>query len=254
MVSSALCDFHWEVQLTALKYWKIVIQSLLNDQGMLDGTFPPVTFSRTSRKIVTLNEFEIQKRLLQVLDDLASMGCLTVLVKLLHEDMDVEIMETALSISQDFLNILSQYKVLELVKPGEEEINVDEIACEEIKKEKDKEVDEETAEASGKEKSDNVIEGILNCDDINLLSSICERHLSLQNKSEAVMPKMQIVKSASPYVFLNYLKSNDLKAVVDHKRMWHDGIASVSSLLDDVLGIYDVNEGINDEVNDLDCY
>ncbi|KAJ0177423.1 hypothetical protein K1T71_007432 [Dendrolimus kikuchii] len=253
MVSSALSDFHWEVQYSALKFWKVVYQSLLNDQGMLDGVFPPVTFSRQSRKIVTLNEMEIQRRLMQMLDELASIGSLTVFIILLHDDSDLDIMDTALTISLELIDILDRYKLSDQLKPKPgDPMTVKELTVH-IKEEKDKfpDSDDMFKSASG-QTADNVIEGILNVDDVNLLTSIYERHMSLQNnKTEAtIKPKIKLLRFASPYLFVRFVKGTDFKAIIEEKRKWNVGIRSVSSLLDDVLGIYEVNG----EVNALDCY
>lgn len=250
ILSSALTDFHWEVQICALKFWKIVIHSLLTDQGMLDGTFPPVTFSRETRKIVTLNEAEIQKRLVKILDELSAIGLFTVLINLLQEDTEVEVLDSAMRLSQELVDIIYKYKVNECVKPnpGDQE-SVEEIMCC-IKEDK---VDVEMADESvASASSDNVIESILNSDDMNLLSSIYERHMSLQTvkQDEPIRPKVKITKIASTNLFLTHVKSKDFKAVADEQRKWNEGIRNISSLLDDVLGIYEENE----EVNVLDCY
>ncbi|CAK1596487.1 unnamed protein product [Parnassius mnemosyne] len=254
MVSTALNDFHWEVQLNALRFWKSVIQQLLNAQGMLDGTFPPVTFSKESRKIVTLNEKEIQKRLQKTLEELASIGCLTVLVKLLHDESEVEIMESALSISMELYNILNQYKVPEILKPNEgDPKSVDELDCK-IKLRDYTSNDTITeVETDTTNKVNNVIDGILNVDDVNLLSMMYERQMMLQNDEPQVneqQNRAKLLKFASPYLFVTHLKSKDFKTVIEQKKKWKEGIKSLSSLLDDVLGIYELNE----DVNSLDCY
>lgn len=251
MVSSALADFHWEVQLSALKFWRIVIHSLLSEQGMLDGTFPPVTFSRETRKIVTLNETEIQKRLIRTLYELSSIGCLTVLVKLLHEDTELDIMETALNISLELLNILNRYKVPSVLKPANNDIHsVEELLSNIVEDENNQTEDITEPETSAK--SDTVIEGILNSDDINLLANIYERHMNLHGDKtiSTSKPKIKLLKRASPYFFINHMKCADLKTVVEQKKTWKIGIRSVSSLLDDVLGVYEDN----DEINTMDCY
>ncbi|XP_050345857.1 uncharacterized protein LOC126770497 [Nymphalis io] len=252
MVSAALSDFHWEVQLTALKFWKIVIQSLLNDQGMLDGTFPPVTFSRETRKIVTLNQGEIQKRLTRILEELASIGCLTVLVKLLHDETEVEIMDAALAISTELLDILDRYKVPQSLTPSENEpknvndllnkIKLDNINVENCVGEQSEDL----------EKAENVIESILKADDINLLANIYERHMSLKpNEPHPIsVNRTKFLSFASPYLFVSFIRSEDFKKVIEQKHNWKNGIKSLSSLLDDFLGIYE----INDEINALDCY
>lgn len=250
MVCAALGDFHWEVQLTALKFWKIVIQSFLNDQGMLDGTFPPVTFSRETRKIVTLNDREIQRRLTKILEELSSIGCLTVLVKLLHEETEVDIMDVALAISMELLDILEKYKVPENLKPNENEPKTVDDLSRQIRLDNFVNVNGDMEEAENLAKSDNVIESILNADDINLLANIYERHMSLDCDDVETKKQNKLLKFASPYLFVTFLKSKDFKQVIEQKKNWKDGIKSLSSLLDDVLGIYEVN----DEVNALDCY
>ncbi|XP_068631765.1 uncharacterized protein [Battus philenor] len=252
MVYTALNDFHWEVQLSALKFWKIVIQQLLNAQGMLDGTFPPVTFSKESRKIVTLNEAEIQKRLQKTLEELAAIGCLTVLVKLLQDESEVDIMESALSISTELNDILNRYKVPDTLKPSEGDTrSVDELNCK-IRLRDYSNNDTDVSPESDETKVDNVIEGILNVDDMNLLANMYERQMRLQNEMQTnnQQERPKLLKFASPYLFVNYLKSKDFKSVIAQKKTWREGIKSLSSLLDDVLGIYELNE----DINSLDCY
>ncbi|CAH2037076.1 unnamed protein product, partial [Iphiclides podalirius] len=253
MLSAALNDFHWEVQLSALRFWKIVIQQTLHAQGMLDGTFPPVTFSKESRKIVCLNDVEIQKRLQKTLEELASVGCLTVLVKLLQDDSEVDIMESALQISTDLCDILDRYRVADTLKPTEgEPSSVEQLDCR-IKLRDRSGVEPSVLERQAATEADNVIEGILNVDDVNLLTKMYERQLRLQTESqpeEAQSKGTQLLKFATPYLFVTFMKSRDFKAVIDQKRNWKDGIKSLSSLLDDVLGIYEFDE----DVNSLDCY
>ncbi|KAJ8728372.1 hypothetical protein PYW08_016757 [Mythimna loreyi] len=253
MVSSALTDFHWEVQISALNFWKRVYYTLLNGQGMLDGNFPPVTFSRETRKIVTLNEAEIQKRLLKILDELAAIGCLTVFVTLLHDQTEVCIMDATLNIAQELYDILKRYNVPELLTPKEGEItSIEELGYtdkEHIKEEKD-EVDDNIEMLD--ENPENIIQDILNADDVNLLANIYERHMTIEGNKTVppLKPKIKLVRFASPYLFTTYLKNTDLKQIIEDKRKWNDGIRSLSSLLDDVLGLYEVNQ----EANSLDCY
>ncbi|CAH2106084.1 unnamed protein product [Euphydryas editha] len=255
MVSAALCDFHWEVQLSALKFWKIVIQSFLTDQGMLDGKFPPVTFSKETRKIVTLNEMEIQRRLTRILEELSSIGCLTVLIKLLHDETEVDIMEAALAIATELSEILDTYKVPQNLTPHDTEpksvddllnkINLDCLIN--LKPE-----NSITEEIETVEKAENVIESIINVDDINLLANIYERHMSLETTETETLDKnkTKLLNFASPHMFVSFIRSKDFKEIIEQKKNWKDGIKSLSSLLDDVLGIYEVN----DDVNALDCY
>lgn len=56
MAHCAVNDFYWEVKINALDFWSRVICRQLSHQGMIDGTFPAVTFSKEHKKIITLNE------------------------------------------------------------------------------------------------------------------------------------------------------------------------------------------------------
>jgi hypothetical protein len=52
MSSAALSDLDWEVKLQALDFWQVIIDESLTQQGMLDGVFPDLTFSKEKQKIV----------------------------------------------------------------------------------------------------------------------------------------------------------------------------------------------------------
>ncbi|GBP68258.1 hypothetical protein EVAR_48624_1 [Eumeta japonica] len=240
MVSAAIADFHWEVQVSALKFWKLVIQNYFTDQGMLDGTFPPVTFSKESRKIITLNQSEIHKILVKILDELANNGCLTVLVKLL-QDTDVEIIDSAYQVSSELHNILVKYNVCDIIKSNkeintsltDEYMNIQQTVKEYVDL---NEVMEEAVE----EKSDSVIEGIVNSDDINLLSNIYQHRMRLQNEHGNVVnmePKIKLEKYVSPLAFIKIMSDNDFNMIIEEKHRWKDGIRSLESLLDDILAL-----------------
>lgn len=78
MAYAAVSDLHWEVKVNALHFWEKVIEQQMSDQGMIDGIFPSVTFSKENRKIVLLTEKEIKLRLNKVLGELARIRCLQV--------------------------------------------------------------------------------------------------------------------------------------------------------------------------------
>nr|CAH7755298.1 unnamed protein product [Callosobruchus chinensis] len=90
-----------------------VIEKHLTHQGMIDGTFPEVTFSKENRKIVTLNDAEVKKRLIKVLEQLSATGCLAVFAAALQDDSDLEVAKTALDLIKDFVAMLKKYKVTE---------------------------------------------------------------------------------------------------------------------------------------------
>lgn len=78
MANVVLSDLHWEVKVNALNFWELIIEHQMNDQGMIDGVFPQVTFSKEHRKIINLTPATIQERLRKVLVGLSQNGCLHV--------------------------------------------------------------------------------------------------------------------------------------------------------------------------------
>ena len=52
MSAAAISDLDWEVKLEALEFWRVIIDESLRQQGMLDGSFPEITFSKEKQKIV----------------------------------------------------------------------------------------------------------------------------------------------------------------------------------------------------------
>lgn len=254
MVSNAISDFHWEVQIAALQFWRVVIKSVLADQGMLDGTFPLVTFSKETRKIVTLNEEEIRKRLAKALEELANIGCLTVLVKLINSEVDVEIMEHSLAISKEILDILKQYNFKDFPQMNGDNTILSE-KLDEIVHNDDFSTPTEQGSDENCPRSDVVIEGILNSNDLNLLSNMYERHLKLQEATDemkvTLRPIIRFRKYVAPKLFLSYISSGDFESVIEENKKWKKGIRSMSSLLDDILGVYEPEE---EEVNNMDCY
>lgn len=78
MSKAAVFDLHWEVKVNALEYWRQVIESQLRNQGMMDGVFPAVIFSKEYKKIVKLDEMKIKNILYKALDELAQQHCLGV--------------------------------------------------------------------------------------------------------------------------------------------------------------------------------
>lgn len=110
MSYAATEDTSSNVRKNALQFWKIVIQKYLALQGMIDGEFPDVTFSKESKKIVILNDCEIGKRIVKVLHQLSEAGCLSVL-KTALQDFKAEVCELAKNIVTDLYDLLKRYQV-----------------------------------------------------------------------------------------------------------------------------------------------
>lgn len=113
MFNAAVSDLHWEVKVYALTFWKEVISCQLANQGMIDGVFPSVTFSKQSRKIVTLDSAEIHLRLNKVMHELGKNGCLQVLWQCIQDECDVAVMRAAVGMTKELVDLLSQYSLTE---------------------------------------------------------------------------------------------------------------------------------------------
>lgn len=108
MSYAATEDPHAEVKIRSLHFWRKVIENKLTSQGMLDGEFPHVIFSKERRKIIVLNYSEIVKRLFKVLDDLSEDGCLAVLALALEENHEAVMNMNSMN---TFIQMLKQYKI-----------------------------------------------------------------------------------------------------------------------------------------------
>ncbi|XP_063534222.1 uncharacterized protein LOC134744372 [Cydia strobilella] len=109
MARAATEDPHWPVQIAALNFWKQLMKRQFTDRGMIDGTFPSVTFCKDKRKIIVLNEKEIHKQLEIGMDNLSKTGCLAVMVKCLNSS-NCEVMEKAYEITRGLVEALDHYK------------------------------------------------------------------------------------------------------------------------------------------------
>ncbi|XP_011179236.1 uncharacterized protein LOC105210142 [Zeugodacus cucurbitae] len=109
LVNCVVNDLHWEVKVEALKAWRSEIRNLLSDEGMIDGIFPPVTFSKEKRKIVKLNEKEINLRFSKILNELSQRGCLGAILKCLNDDCDVAVIREAKSLVKKLVDKLDEY-------------------------------------------------------------------------------------------------------------------------------------------------
>ncbi|ETN64223.1 hypothetical protein AND_004039 [Anopheles darlingi] len=113
LAHAAVNDLYWEVKVNALHFWQLVMCRQFQHQGMIDGVFPAVTFSKEHKKIVTLTEREIQTRLLKVLNELSLRGCLGVLLACLGDDCDLGVVKEATKVIEKLMSYLNRYGFLD---------------------------------------------------------------------------------------------------------------------------------------------
>lgn len=185
---------------------------MLSDEGMIDGTFPTVTFSKEKRKIVQLNEKEIGLRFSKVFNELSHRGFLGVILKCLSEDCDVAVIRVAKYIVKKMVEKLNEYDYASTeeaevstsnrsnqkvpTSPASASNPKDDISMQDapmlesaapasLKMENNMEQlvsgDAETVEFLD---SDEIIESILDSRDINLLAEVYEQKMQINEDSE----------------------------------------------------------------------
>lgn len=233
MSTAAVDDLHWEVQLAALHFWRHAIQIHFSNQGMLDGKFPSVTFSKEKRKIITLNNREIEKILISIMNDLSEIGCLTILHKCLNEEWNTDVMELAYSVTNDLVQILDRYRI-EFV-PGVSRSADISTNYESFMGANDMEMDLCPPQHDTNNRNE-VIKNIVNTNDVDLV-------LELHGMSNEVKPNLmecenlltKSVECLDPYKFIQSFKAVDYLAIIDSKKKWHAGPRNLDTLLDDLL-------------------
>lgn len=234
MSYSATIDLHWEVKIKALEFWDAVIEERLKHQGKIDGSFPSVTFSKENRKIVTLTDTEVQKRLNKALLQLSNCGCLGVLMSAIQDDCDIEVVKQAVDITKKLLELTKKYKVCSL-------------SC--------KTYERSLSTTSSTSNGDSIEPMLLGNDETTSNLSTC-RNDSVKSTEASPTSDMVLftrrnsVKIISPTDFMSFVQQ-DLDELVNARKKWLDGVDSFNSVLDDVLKNCD--EG-HQCVKNMDCY
>lgn len=273
MAYSACNDLHWEVKTSALKFWRSVIRTQFEHQGWIDGSFPTVTFSKDQKKIITLNEREILLRIRKILDELQLRGCLGVLLECLNDDCDFEVVKESVLIVQKVIlnlgmyNYVNQKQKLETHVIGPEKMPIIDSNYSEVKRQSLSSIESPqvrnnadiygTVSSEDIEKSsDQIIEGIVNSKDVNLLASAYENQMKVnENIETASEPEITIDKDyykkfhISIDVFLEKIYSTNWDEMIAQKNEWMSQTESFNSLLDDILASF--NES---NCNGADCY
>lgn len=273
---SAVNDLYWEVKINALLFWKVVMCRQFQHQGMIDGTFPAVTFSKEHKKIITLTDKEILLRLRKVLNELSLRGGLGVLLACLQDDCDLEVVKQAVEIIRKLMSYLNQYKFMEHcrneVDPATGERNSSSIVpvmdtnysehtktTSPVKSTQRNDADYSSGNVPRLINPDEIIESIVKMDDMNLLSVTYKNNMkmaecSLRNSFTSESRKLhdELFKkcaAVSTEHFLEKIANIDFDELIASRERWLQKTESFSSLLDDVLFSYYAAE-----VNDADCY
>ncbi|XP_050460941.1 uncharacterized protein LOC126856466 [Cataglyphis hispanica] len=246
MSVSAVFDLHWEVKTNALMFWGHFVKSHLTDQGMLDNSFPNVTFSKEHRKIVALNETEIKRRLNKALDELARQSCLGVLLVTLKDDSDFEVCKASATIIGKLKSCLLKYKLDKPSLPAENNATIDTAYIKETPLVFSSPSDKESRNAS------HVIEEIVDSNDTNLLAAIYKSSMNMNGEvvKEEEKKMLDYISSVTRQDFLHAIFNCDINAYIEEKNRWlKTYTSSFESILDDILTMYKQKD-----INSMDCY
>nr|XP_034180713.1 uncharacterized protein LOC117604576 [Osmia lignaria]XP_034180714.1 uncharacterized protein LOC117604576 [Osmia lignaria] len=250
MSTAAVIDLHWEVKINALDFWIEFIKSHLSDQGVLDGQFPNVTFSKEHRKIVSLNEIEIKRRLNKALDELARQNCLGVLLITLEDESDFEVCKRSATIINKLKDFLLKYKLNEPLPESPLPQNIATIDNSYVKYEPPDNVTNSISKQMNSN-STSVIEEIVDANDTNLLASICKKSMKMDEETEKMDEKtFRSISCVTRQVFLQRIFNSDIDAYIEDRNRWlATYTTSFESIIDDILTVYKKGD-----VNSMDCY
>ncbi|XP_055324880.1 uncharacterized protein LOC129579171 [Sitodiplosis mosellana] len=269
---AATHDLFWEVKVKAIEFWHCVIKRQLQYQGVIDGTFPSVTFSKENKKIVMLTQKEITLRLTKVLVKLSTFGCLGVLLASLEDQDDLLVVKKGVSVIRSLTEFLDKYNYWEEVRDNHfsstRSISNDsstsagtpttskDIAMDTTEnKSKDASISTTANDSKGDlPNSDDVIQAIVSAQDINLLSKAYENQMNVDaddesNKTEENAEYFKCLRKITPEIFLDTIKTTDLNHLLQTRTEWLAQTESFSSLLNDMSYSLQAHEQ-----HDADCY
>lgn len=251
----AVNDLHWEVKTRALEFWEVIIKHQIQHQGVIDGTFPTVTFSKEKKKIVNLTQKEIILRLTKILNELSMRGCLGVLLACIEDDADLAVARSSVAVIKNLVEFLDKYnywqEVQDLQQTGAAQpLPVFDTNYSEVNMRDLNEVQPERTAADMTE-SDEIIQSIVSSQDINLLATAYENQLNVEATPEIGIDTnyYKTFAMVTAHVFLSKVKTTDLDEIIRIRTDWLDQTESFTSLLNDMLYSLKI-----DNVNDVDCY
>lgn len=266
---AAIYDLFWEVKVKAIEFWHCVLKRQLQYQGVIDGTFPSVTFSKENKKIVTLTQKEIILRLSKVLDKLSTSGCLGVLLASLEDQDDVLVVEKGVEVIKSLKEFYHEYNYCKELEenranmrqpsksssaegPGgskdiKTDIKMDTSPVAEPVEPQTNDVDMPN--------SDDVIQAIISAQDINLLSKAYENQLNVDpietSKQMSIENEQhfKLFQMVTPEVFVDKINAINLNDLLQTRTNWLAQTESFSSLLNDMSYSLQAHEQ-----HDADCY
>ncbi|KAH8383028.1 hypothetical protein KR009_006308 [Drosophila setifemur] len=236
-------DHHSTVKRNALEFWRREFYRQFTNQGMIDGAFPTVTFSKEHKKIVTLTEKEIQTSIAKVFADVQQYGYFGIILKCLREENSMDVLELLIKGTTIMVEKFERYKGI----------------LDEIEMRSPLETDQPTFNFPPQEQSpttpqaeqgspmdpsqaDEIIEAILNAPDAQLLEKAFEAQMQINEEEEETTTKKRHIDEFyyKQFVvplrqFFTELKAIDMDKLLKQHREWSECKENFPSLLDDIL-------------------
>lgn len=269
---SAIHDLFWEVKVMAIEFWHCVIKRQLQYQGVIDGGFPSVTFSKENKKIVTLTQKEITLRLTKVLGKLSIFGCLGVLLASLEDRDDVLVVKKGVEVIKSLTAFLDKYNYWEekrdsaLLKSqtstdASRSASTSTAGTSNDTEDLDSRPKEKRAKSDANStdvempNSDDIIQSIVSAQDINLLTKAYENQCNVDADATTAHETVDNEKHFRRFreitseAFLSKIKSTNLDDLLNMRTEWIAQTESFSSLLNDMSYALQAHEML-----DADCY
>lgn len=238
-------DHHWEVKVNALYFWKMEFQRQLKNQGMIDGVFPSVTFSKEHKKIVTLTEREIKLRLAKVFAEVQQYGYYGVVLRCLRDEYAIEVLKLIVTGIKTMNKKLNEYDfeiILSDIETLSPSINNDHPNFSHSSLTEPIVVDAEDDDVAtpdiNQTQAEVVIESILDSQDLQLLEKTFESQMQINedNTQKRHIDEFYYKQFAVPVrQWREEVAKFDLEKLVVQQEEWFDCKDNLVCLLDDIL-------------------
>ncbi|KAH8338927.1 hypothetical protein KR074_002987 [Drosophila pseudoananassae] len=251
-------DHHTEVKMNALEFWRREFYRQFTNQGMIDGVFPTVTFSKEQKKIVTLTEKEIQTSIAKVFAEVQQYGYFGVLLKSLRDETSKDLLAFLIKGTSIMMEKFEKYKgileEIEMRSPLDTEQCSFNFPSEQPIPPKTQQQSENKPPINPNE-ADEIIEAILNSQDSQLLEKAFETQMQLNADNEPSkkrhIDEFYYKQFAIPMrQFFAELKAINPDQLLKQQKEWCESEESFTSLLDDILSAIKRD----DENMISDCY
>ncbi|EDV93473.1 uncharacterized protein LOC6563860 [Drosophila grimshawi] len=250
-------DHHWEVKVNALCFWRMEFSRQLNNQGMLDGVFPSVTFSKEHKKIVTLTEREIKLRVAKVLTEVQKYGYYGIILHCLREEYAIEVLKiiiNGIKVMNEKLNEYDFQIILSDIESLTTSVNsIDNSLPFTPDQPMSVEPDEDEASSIiNAEQADDVIESILNAQDVQLLEKTFQSQMQIncaETQKRHIDEFYYKQFAVSVREWRDEIAKFDLDKLLKQQEEWFDSNDNLVCLLDDILNVIRRNDDMTS-----DCY